>query len=341
MSPLSFLSIRGLDVDYATRSARLSALRGIDLDVEHGQSLGLVGESGCGKSTLAAAILRLLPSNGLISSGEIRLDGTDLVGLGAEPMRLKRWKEIAYVPQNAATSLSPVATLFTQFIEAWSVHAKPDRPRLRERAEQLFRDVELSPRWLDAYPHQFSGGMRQRAIIALALLFEPALLVADEPTTGLDVIVQRQVLDVIKKVQRQHGTTLVFVSHDIGVIAELCSRLAVMYAGELVEFGATRAILTAPGHPYTIALKRAFPDIRHPEHELHSIPGQPPSLADPPRACVFAARCPFARERCRAEKPVPRAMPDGRRVACHFAEEAEAMRASIMSGTAVYPMEAA
>ena len=338
---MSFLSIRGLDVHYATRGATLRVLRGIDLDIARGQSLGLVGESGCGKSTLAAAILRLLPGNGRIAAGEIRLDGTDLASVDAETMRLKRWKEIAYVPQNAATSLSPVTTLFTQFAEAWSVHARPDRQRLRERAEQLFRDVELSPRWLDAYPHQFSGGMRQRAIIALALLFEPSLLVADEPTTGLDVIVQRQVLDVIKKVQRQHGTTLVFVSHDIGVIAELCSRLAVMYAGELVEFGETRAIIREPGHPYTIALKRAFPDIRHPEHELHSIPGQPPSLATPPAACVFAARCPFARERCHAEKPAPRAMSDGRRVACHFADETESMRASIMSGAAIYPVEAA
>lgn len=337
---MSFLEIRDLSVEYAAKTATVHALNGVAFELEEGGSLGLVGESGCGKSTLAMALLGLLPGVARFASGSIRIGGAELVGIDPEAMRRMRWREIAYVPQSAATSLSPVTPLFRQFAEAWNVHHPPDRKRLRERAEALFRAVELSPRWLDAYPHQLSGGMRQRVIIALALLFDPKLLVADEPTTGLDVIVQRQVLDVLKRLQAEHGTTLVFVSHDIAVVAELCRELAVMYGGEIVELGTTRQVLKAPCHPYTLALKQSFPDIRQPEQELFSIPGRTPILTAPPRGCVFADRCPFARPRCREEKPAPRPLADGRRVACHFAEEAEEMRAVFARGEAWSRLEA-
>jgi peptide/nickel transport system ATP-binding protein len=251
-----------------------------------------------------------------------------------------RWREMAWIPQGAASALSPVTSIFGQFVQTWKAHGQVDVAALRRRAEQLFADVELAPHWLDAFPHQLSGGMRQRVIIALALLFDPRLLLADEPTTGLDVIVQKQVLEVLKRLQAQHGATLIFVSHDIGVVADLCRQVAVMYAGEIVEQGATGDVLSMPTHPYTIALKQSFPDIRHPECELVSIPGRMPALYAGPTQCTFSGRCPFARERCRNERPLLRPV-GGRQVACHFAEQADAMRAAVASGDAWHGAEMA
>ena len=321
---MSRLDVRDLTIRYRARGGHVHAVNGVSFSLDAGGSLGLVGESGCGKSTLATALLGLLPEAAEVAGGAIALDGADLLAMPAEELRRRRWTEIAYVPQGAAVAMSPVSSLYRQFQQAWDAHRARDAGAARRRSEELLRAVELSPSLLDAFPHQLSGGMRQRAIIAMSLLFEPACLIADEPTTGLDVIVQRQVLDVLKRLQSERKMTLVFVSHDIAVVAELCRSMAVMYAGEIVELGATRQVLKAPLHPYSMALRRSFPDIRDPGQKLISIPGRMPILHEAPSACVFAARCPFARERCRIERPQLRRLGDGQ-VACHFAEEAAAM----------------
>ena len=327
---MTYLRVKGLSLAYRSRQGRVQALTDVSLELDRGGSLGLVGESGCGKTTLATALLGLLPSAAEITSGFIDLDGTNLLTLGAERKRQRRWKEISYIPQGAAVSLSPVSTLQSQFAETWNAHGGGSRAELIERAYSLFKSVELDPQLLRAFPHQLSGGMRQRAIIALALLFQPALLVADEPTTGLDVIVQRQVLDVLKRLQKERETTLIFVSHDIAVVAELCKEVAVMYAGQVMETGSTRVLLQAPRHPYTMALRRSFPDIREPNRPLTSIPGQPPSLLQAPAGCPFAARCPFAEQRCMVERPALREL-NGVKVACHFAERADDMARAFQS----------
>lgn len=327
---MAYLRIRDLSVAYRTRHGRVLAADGISLDLDRGESLGLVGESGCGKSTLATALLGLLPQSAEVTAEALDLDGEPLLGIPADRLRERRWSEVAYVPQGAAVALSPVTTLHRQFFETWKAHRKEGREALLAKARALFKEVELDPDWLKAFPHQLSGGMRQRAIIALALLLQPQLLVADEPTTGLDVIVQRQVLDVLKQLQRDHGTTLIFVSHDIAVVAELCRSLAVMYAGRIVELGSARTLLQKPKHPYTMALQRSFPDIREPERPLLSIPGRPPALGASANSCVFADRCPFAEKKCRETVPALRKV-EGVKVACHFAEAAGEMAKAFRS----------
>jgi oligopeptide/dipeptide ABC transporter ATP-binding protein len=331
------ISVAGLSVVYGNG---LHAVNGVTFSLPDGASLGLVGESGCGKSTLTLALLSLLPAKARVSQGSIVIGGKETVGADAATLRRMRWRELAWVPQGAASALSPVSTIFSQFVQTWRAHGEKDLAALRRRAEQLFADVELPAKWLDAYPHQLSGGMRQRVIIALSLLFSPKLLLADEPTTGLDVIVQKQVIETLKRLQQTHGATLVFVSHDIGVVADLCRDIAVMYAGQIVEMGSTAQTLAQPLHPYTIALRQSFPDIRHPEREIVSIPGRMPALTAPPTHCSFADRCPFARERCRSELPRLRAL-DGRQVACHYAEEAPQMREQVAQGQAWAGIEAA
>jgi len=318
----------------------LHAVNDVSFALADGMSLGLVGESGCGKSTLTLALLGLLPAKARIPSGSVVIGGTETVGIDQARMRRMRWRELAWVPQGAASALSPVSTIFSQFVQTGRAHGQTDVAALRQRATQLFADVELTPSWLDAFPHQLSGGMRQRVIIALSLLFDPKLLLADEPTTGLDVIVQKQVIETLKRLQQRHGTTLIFVSHDIGVVADLCSDIAVMYAGQIVEQGSTADTLAFPLHPYTIGLRQSFPDIRHPERPIVSIPGRMPALSAPPTQCSFSDRCPFVRERCNAERPLLRPV-DGGLVACHFAEEAPAMRAKVAEGAAWAELEAA
>jgi peptide/nickel transport system ATP-binding protein len=223
-------------------------------------------------------------------------------------------------------ALDPVRDLLHQFRVTWRAHRADERRIIDARAEELSRRVELDPRWLGHFAHELSGGMRQRAVIALALLFSPRLLVADEPTTGLDVVVQRQVLDLLREVQRERGMAMLFVSHDIGVVAELCERVAVMYAGEIVETGTASAVLNAPVHPYAMGLKQAFPDIRFPGKRLVSIAGAPPSVIG--AGCPFAPRCPFAIDRCRHEAPRLEPLADGRLVACHRREEAPSLAAA-------------
>jgi oligopeptide/dipeptide ABC transporter ATP-binding protein len=310
------------------RYGDLEAVRGVSLQLEPERTMGLVGESGSGKTTLALAALGLLPAPGEVSGGHIQFDGEDLLALPPESLRRRRWVDLAYIPQGAMNALDPVRDLLHQFEATWRAHRTGTA---RQRAEELCLRVGLDPIWLRHFPHEFSGGMRQRAAIAMAMLFAPRVLVADEPTTGLDVIVQRQVLDLLRDSQRERGMAMLFVSHDIAVVAELCDRVAVMYAGEIVELGDVEPVLSRPFHPYTMGLRRAFPDIRAPERRLVTIPGAPPSLAPPPRGCAFAPRCPFALDLCRVTAPLLAALDDGRSVACHRAAEAAALAAIAIS----------
>jgi oligopeptide/dipeptide ABC transporter ATP-binding protein len=320
------LELEDLSVAYRSRIGVVQAVSGVTLGLEAGGSLGLVGESGCGKSTLALAALALLPEEARITGGAVRLGGQDLARLPEAALRPLRWRRMAYVPQSAQNALVPVHSLRRQFRDTAAAHGMR-AAEAEARAEALLRRVELDPAVvLDRFPHELSGGMRQRAIIALALLFGPGLLVADEPTTGLDVIVQRQVVGLLRGLRAERGLALLFISHDIGVVAELCERVAVLYAGRVMEAGPTAEVFAWPDHPYTIGLRRSFPDIRDPERALVSIAGHPPRLSAPPRGCPFAPRCPFAQRVCHDVPPPLAETTPGRVAACHFAGRADELR---------------
>jgi len=320
------LSVRGLKFDYRTATGPVRALNGISFDLESGQALGLVGESGCGKTTVARAVLRLLPANAAIAEGEVLFRGRNLVTMSPEELRAVRWRDIALVPQSAMNALDPVYRVSSQIVEAIQIHEDCSTADARRRAERLFDLVGLKREWIDRYPHEFSGGMRQRAIIAMALALDPALIIADEPTTALDVIMQEQVIEELNRVRREKGIALILITHDIALVAENCDRVAVMYAGEIVELAPSASLFAEPMHPYTIALCNSFPSLESGSRELVSIAGAPPDLAAPPPGCRFAPRCPFAQPRCGAEAPALRALATGHSVACHFAEQAAAFR---------------
>ena len=319
---MALLEIEDLSVQY---NGDVRAVEGVTLDLDTGGSLGLVGESGCGKSTLALATLRLLPPAGTIAAGAIRFEGHDLAAMPERQLRAIRWRRASYVPQSAQNSLVPVHSLRRQFLDTAAAHGMRRRDA-EPIAVELLRRVELDPAVLDRYPHELSGGMRQRAIIAMALLFDPVLLVADEPTTGLDVIVQRQTVTLLRDLRAERQLALLFISHDIGVVAELCDRVAVLYAGRVMETGSAVQVLAEPCHPYTIGLRRSFPDIRDPERPITSIAGYPPRLSEPLSGCAFVGRCPFAQPICRTQAPALLPLTAGHSVACHFAGDAAAMR---------------
>ncbi|WP_439580468.1 ABC transporter ATP-binding protein [Elioraea sp.] len=319
------LAVENVSIVYRARTGPVQAVSDVSLTLAPGGSLGLVGESGCGKSTLALAALALLPPEARVTAGAILLEGQDLARMPETALRPLRWRRMAYVPQSAQNALVPVHNLRRQFRDTAAAHGMR-AAEADARAAALLRRVELDPAVLDRFPHELSGGMRQRAMIALALLFDPALLVADEPTTGLDVIVQRQVVDLLRDLRRERALALLFISHDIGVVAELCEHVAVLYAGMVMESGRTAEVFARPDHPYTMGLQRAFPDIRFPERSVVSIAGYPPRLAAAPVGCPFAPRCPFAEEVCRNATPPLVETSPGRRVACHFADRAEDLR---------------
>jgi oligopeptide/dipeptide ABC transporter ATP-binding protein len=318
---MALLEIDSLAVQYGA----IRALDGVSLTVESGDALGLVGESGCGKSTLALATLRLLPPTANIAAGSVRFEGNEIATMSERALQPIRWRRMSYVPQSAQNSLVPVHSLRRQFRDTAIAHGMRRRT-VDAIAATLLQRVELDPAVLDRYPHELSGGMRQRAIIAMALLFDPVLLVADEPTTGLDVIVQRQTISLLRNLRVERRLALLFISHDIGVVAELCDRIAVLYAGRIMETGSATQVLAQPAHPYTIGLQRSFPDIRDPERPLTSIAGHPPRLTEKLSGCAFAARCPFAQEVCRLQAPALIPLSAEHSVACHFAADAASMR---------------
>lgn len=323
MSQVDLLEIDNLKVYYEMTNGLVRAVDGVSLHVMAGEYYGLVGESGCGKTTLARAVLRLLPPNGRIVSGHIWLKGRDLAAMSNRELRRVRWTEMALVPQSAMNALDPVCRVGDQIVEAIRAHRRWSKQRAYERAEELFGMVGLAPRRLKDYPHQYSGGMRQRAMIAMSLALSPDLIIADEPTTALDVIVKDQILAKMDQVQKQVEKSLFLVTHDVSVVAENCDRMAVMYAGRIVESGPTDRILRAPYNPYTLGLRNAFPQISGPLRELISIPGAPPDLIDPPPGCRFHPRCPFAKKVCRITEPALAEVEVDRFSACHFSDRAD------------------
>ena len=313
------LAVENLGVEFAVRGGALRAVDDVSFRLERGRTLGLVGESGCGKSVTGLAIMGLLPRPaGRVTSGSVRLDGVDLVGESESRMRGRRGAEISMIFQDPATALNPVYTVGRQITSVLRRHLGLSRRQARQRAIEMLAavDIPLPERRLDAYPHELSGGMRQRAMIAMALACRPKLLVADEPTTALDVTTQAQVLEQIRKLQREFGTAVLLITHDLGVIAENCDEALVMYCGRVVEQAATDALFERPRHRYTQGLIEAVPRLRGERPDrLHVIPGRVPDLAEFPTGCRFRPRCAWADERCRIERPL--LQPLGRsRVAC-------------------------
>src|SRR6267143_84020 len=304
-SPMPILQVEELTTHYRTQRGWVRAAEGVSFNVDEGQALGLAGESGCGKSTVALSLLKILPSGGRIRKGKIIFDGQDLVPLSEAEMRKIRWKGISIVFQGAMNALNPVYKVGDQIAEAIKIHEhNVSRSETKERVAKLFEMVGIEPSRAENYPHEFSGGMRQRALIAMALAANPKLLIGDEPGTALDVIVQAQTLKLLRDLKDRLGLSMILISHDLSIIAETCEKVAIMYAGKIVEYGDARAIFKNPMHPYTQGLIKAFPSIKGERVRLTSIPGQPPNLLKPPPACRFNPRCPYVMDVCKREEPL-------------------------------------
>ncbi len=324
---MALLEIKNLKIQYRTKSGIAQAIDDVTFAVGRGDTLGLVGESGCGKTTIAKAIMRLLPHNGSIAGGEILFKERNLIGLSMDEVRKYRWEEIAMISQSAMNALNPVARIGHQIIEAIQAHRQISRAEARKRMTEVFELVGLSPERAVDYPHQFSGGMKQRAVIATALLLDPDLIIADEPTTALDVLVQDQILLKIKELLTKLGSAMILITHDIAVVAETCERMVVMYAGKIMEHADTDDIFYNPYNPYTLGLQNAFPSVKGERKQLISIPGYPPLLINPPPGCRFAMRCPFVLPLCRHKEPPLEEVTPGHFNACHRAADLEEIRA--------------
>ncbi|MEM7441928.1 MAG: ABC transporter ATP-binding protein [Pseudomonadota bacterium] len=319
-------------MSYIVGDQMIHAVDGATFEVPSGGVVGLVGESGCGKSTVARSMTRVVPKNARFTGGEVLFEGRDLLKLSEPDMNRLRWGDIAFIPQSAMNSLDPVYRIETQLGEVLRQRGGMTKAEAREKSEALFEMVGIEPRRLRDFPHQFSGGMRQRVAIALALALDPKLIIADEPVTALDVIVQRQILDQLQSLQQRLGISVILVTHDISVVAYVCDRIVVMYAGEVVESGDTRTVLTAPFHPYTMGLYNAFPDLQSSQGILTPIEGSPPDLSDPPKGCRFAPRCPFVQPDCRTSDMFLREVeiqdgPAGHVSACLRNDDAAMLRA--------------
>jgi peptide/nickel transport system ATP-binding protein len=297
------LEVRGLTVEYATEDGPVVAVEDVDFDVAAGEFVGVVGESGCGKSTMLFAISRLLNPPAEIAAGRVEFAGHNLVTLTDKQLGVLRWRNLSVVMQSAMNALNPVASIGAQFADTMTAHGTTSKAAVHERSVEVLRLVGIDPIHLRSYPHQLSGGMRQRAMIAMALLFTPELVIMDEPTSALDVVAQRSLMAQIKRLQERLGFAVVFVTHDMSLVSHFSDRLLVMYAGQVVEAGATRAVFDTPQHPYSRGLLDAFPSVRGPRTTLLGIPGRPPALRNPPPGCRFRPRCPVAMPGCETTMP--------------------------------------
>ena len=312
------LVVEDLRTYFTMETGTVRAVDGISFRLDHGESLGIVGESGCGKTTAALSLIRLLPANGRIVSGSVRLYGIDLLARPADSIRRYRWREISLVFQGAMNALNPVQRIEDQVAEPIEDWLGVERSRALARAGDLLELVGIPRARGRAYPHQLSGGMRQRAMIAMALACDPAIVIGDEPTTALDVMVQAQILALLERLRRELRLSLILITHDLSVVAETCDRVLVMYAGRVAEEGRVARVFVEPRHPYTRLLLGAFPDIRSDRRTLEIIPGSPPDLRTPPPGCRFAPRCPAALAVCTEVEPPEVRFDDGVRVACHL-----------------------
>lgn len=324
----SLLSVKDLKIEFPTRHGPLTAIDGVSFDLAEGEILGVVGESGAGKSLTGSAIMGLLDPPGRIASGEIWLKGERIDNLHKEALSAIRGKRIGMVFQDPLTSLNPLYTIEKQLVETIRTHLHVSENDARKRAIGLLDDVGIpaAARRIDDYPHQFSGGMRQRVVIALALAAEPELVIADEPTTALDVSVQAQIIDVLKEQCTERGASIILITHDMGVIAETADRVAVMYSGRIAEIGPVKEIIQNAKHPYTKGLMGSIPTLAHKEDRLTQIPGSMPRLNDIPSGCAFNPRCDRAFEKCRSDRPDLIVMGE-RKVACWLYDEASTAEA--------------
>jgi peptide/nickel transport system ATP-binding protein len=319
MAPL--LEVRGLHVWFELPSkGELHAVQGVDLSLDHAERLGLVGESGCGKSTTVLALMGLLPPNATVS-GRVLLKGVDVLGAGEGLVRAARWRDVAMVFQGAMNALNPVKRIGAQIVEPMETHGTSSGAAARRRAGDLLELVGIPATSADRFPHELSGGMRQRAAIAMALACEPKVLLADEPTTALDVMVQAQILKLLVSLTDELGLALILVTHDLPVVSQVCDRAAVMYAGEIIEHGPIDALFHTPRHPYTRLLFGATPDL-YGKDTVVSIPGAPPPLDEPIIGCPFRPRCDSAFDRCVTERPVVKPTGEDRAAACHLNDAA-------------------
>jgi peptide/nickel transport system ATP-binding protein len=316
---LPILEIHGLKTYFETTKGYVKAVDDVSFSLEKGDAFGLAGESGCGKTTTGLSIIKLLPFNGKILDGKIIFDGIDLINMPEEILRKNiRWKRISIVFQGAMNALNPVYTVGDQIMEAILTHEDISNEEAKERVIKLFELVGIDPSRINNYPFEFSGGMKQRAMIAMALACNPDIVITDEPTTALDVIVQAQVLKLLKKLKEELNLSFIMISHDLSVIAETCNKVAIMYAGKIVEMADVVKLFKNPLHPYSQGLMNSFPSLKGPRKKLISIPGSPPNLLSPPLGCRFNPRCPYAWEKCKEEEPLLIEIDKGHYAACHL-----------------------
>jgi peptide/nickel transport system ATP-binding protein len=319
----AILEVTDLSVDYVMERGTVRAVRDVSFEVGPGEFIGIVGESGCGKSTLLFAIAQLLAPPAGVSAGSVVFRGENLVGLTDRQLAAVRWLNMSVVMQSAMNALNPVTAIGAQFSDAMRAHGVTSKHQIADRSAEVLRMVGIDPVHLKSYPHQLSGGMRQRSMIAMAMLFTPELVIMDEPTSALDVVAQRSLMVQIKELQDQLGFAVVFVTHDMSLVRHFSDRLLVMYAGQVAELGNTRRLFDEPLHPYTIGLMDAFPSIKGPKVKLTGIPGSPPDLARPPAGCQFAPRCPQVMDRCKTTE-VPLYSVQGELVRCLLHEAGSA-----------------
>jgi peptide/nickel transport system ATP-binding protein len=324
----TLLELEDVTVDYVLRDRRVRAVDGVTLSLAPGETLGIAGESGCGKSTLANAILQILKPPARLTAGRILFEGRDLAPLSAEELRRFRWRHVSLVFQSAMDVLNPVMRVGDQFVDMLKAHERVGRSEALARAGDLFELVGIDRTRTRSYPHQLSGGMRQRVVIAMALALRPELIVLDEPTTALDVVVQREILQELEQLKAELGFAVLFITHDLSLLVEFSDRISIMYAGEVVETATADDLFRDPKHPYTTGLMRSFPPLTGPLERIAGIPGSPPNLAQPPPGCRFNPRCPHCDVTDRAlyarqtsERPRLRESAPGHFVACHLVEE--------------------
>ena len=327
---MTLLSVDDLQVYYRDQGDHVQAVDGISLGLDSATILGILGESGCGKTTFAKSIVRSLPSNAIIPQGEMLLNGEDITEMSAKRLQELRWETVAYVPQGAMGSLDPVYTIREQLTETIHAHRTDiSKSQAVERAKEVLETVGIASSRIDNYPHQLSGGMRQRVLLAMSLILEPELIIADEPTTGLDMLIRDQILKDIETYRDEFGISIIFVSHDIADLVETTDELVIMYGGKIVERGSSRELINNPSHPYTIGLRNSLPELHTDPENLVEMGMDPPDLRNPPEGCRFVNKCPFDVDECRDAHPEFEEVRSGIRTACYRADEAESLRAEV------------